>query len=240
LPASLTVPAGKNSFAVSFTPDGVSAKLANVIITGSTNGSDSGAASLNVLTASLISIGYVPSSIVGGNAAPCVVKLNGAAGPGGKSINLTSNSAFTVVPATIIVPAQSHAVSFSATTKGVDATLSTTTGASAIGVNLFAGLQLKQAYALNALPASPNVTGGQPVMVTIRLTGFAGPSGTKFTLTSNNAHAIVPASATVLQDHNAVAFMVQTTGVSLNTGATITCTGPGAVGTVQAVITVTK
>ncbi|MES1227116.1 MAG: hypothetical protein ABUL72_00505, partial [Armatimonadota bacterium] len=239
VPASVTVPAGKVAGAVSFNPDGVNADTTAQTISGNTNGADTKTTTLVVQKASFVSIGYSPSTIVGGLSGAGIVKLNGMTGSSGATVTLTSLSSLVTVPASVVFPAQTRAKSFTATTQGVNTTTLTTTNGTMGATTLSGTIQLTRATALNALPNVTSIKGGSSVTVTIRLTGYAGAGGDVFTLSSSNAHAVAPANTTVLQNHNAVAFTVTTTAVSSNTPVNITCTGPSGVGTVVATFTIT-
>ncbi|MES1228312.1 MAG: hypothetical protein ABUL72_06535, partial [Armatimonadota bacterium] len=104
LPATITVPAGATTKAFSFTPNGVDAAQ-SFSVQASSNGVTV-SSTLTVKPAGLHAFAYSPGVVVGGNNTSGVVTLNGAAGPTGTVVSLTSSSSKVQMPTTIIVPAQ--------------------------------------------------------------------------------------------------------------------------------------
>jgi hypothetical protein len=61
-------------------------------------------------------LSFTPNPVVGGHPTSCKVVVNGVAGPGGRTIAILDNSAYAVVPSTVVVPAGGTSVTFNITT----------------------------------------------------------------------------------------------------------------------------
>lgn len=66
-----------------------------------------------------IAMEFTPNPVVGGTGLSCRVVVNGVAGPGGRTISIFDNSAYSDVPASVIVPAGGTQVSFPIATRTV-------------------------------------------------------------------------------------------------------------------------
>jgi trimeric autotransporter adhesin len=92
----------------------------------------------NIVTNLVIS----PSTIKGGQNATGTITLNAPAPSGGGVVNLSSNTSYVTVPATVTVPEGQTSVSFTIMTRAVGATFTRSISASRNGVTRTANITL--------------------------------------------------------------------------------------------------
>jgi len=220
VPSRGTVAAGQTTATFTVNTKAVSATTTSTI-TGSLNGSQQ-SATLTINAAGLSRVTVSPVSVIGGNSSTGTVTLNGAAGPGGASVPLTSSNSSATVPASVNVPAGSTSTTFTITTSAVNSTTSVTITGSLAPVSKTAKLSVT-GPAVNGLTLNPTtVVGGGSSTATVTLNGMAGPAGTTVNLNSSSSSATVPATVMVPAGATSVRFTVSTTTVASNVSATIT------------------
>jgi hypothetical protein len=152
IPASVSVQPGSTTAMVTATAGSVSANQV-AIVTATFNGvSQTASLTLVGSTPALMSIGCSPASVYSGSAATCTVALSAAAGAGGATVILSSNSSSISVPASVSVPAGSTSAGFTATAANVS------TNQTAIVTATYNGVA--QTCSLAVVAAS---TGGTPL-----------------------------------------------------------------------------
>lgn len=168
------------------------------------------------------------TSNLGGFTSPTITfTLSGPAGPSGAVVTLSATpstaASFSVTTLTIAAGKTSGAVMLK--TSAVSANTTVTIKGTYNG-SISTTLVVSEA-AMSALKLSrTSVTGGSTVSVTgtITLTGAAGPSGDKVTLSSTNAAFPVPASVTVPAGAKTATFTVLSKKVTGSTSVTVTVT----------------
>lgn len=113
-PATATISAGQTlrNFSIQVTAVNfpvaatVSAKLGSTTITRN----------LTLVALVPTALAFTPTQVVGGNTVSCRVVVNGVAGPGGRTIAVFDNSAFSSMPSTVVVPPGGTQVIFDITT----------------------------------------------------------------------------------------------------------------------------
>jgi subtilase family serine protease len=220
VPASVTVPVGASSatFTVTTTPV---ASPVTAVVTGK-QGAYTVTANLTINAPSLQAVSVSPTSVAGGSSATGTVSLNGAAGPGGLSVSLSSNSASASVPASVTIPAGASSTSFAITTSSVATDASVTITASARGSSQTATLTVMTPLLLGVSIAPSAVVGGNPAVGTVTLARAAPSGGATISLLSSVGFAGVPSSVTVPAGATSGSFNVSTSGVSAASTATIT------------------
>ncbi len=156
------------------------------------------------------SVSISPNTLVGGLAATGTLTLSGTAPAGGQLVNLTTNNAGVIVPASITVPQGTSSTTFNITTVSVPADVVVTVTASANLRSSSATLTLKRTAvdAINTQKSS--IPGGQSLSASVSLTGNAGVGGLKVDLSVNDPSASVPSTVTVPFGQLFAAFSVST------------------------------
>jgi hypothetical protein len=161
----------------------------------------------------LSSLKLAVSSIAGGNPVSGKVTLQGAAFGAGSPVKLSSSSASAPVPAIVNVPAGSSAGSFSIATRGVDVAQNVTITA-VYGQTFSSTLTLMPAQLSHLVFSAPTLYGGQGTYLTAVLTGAAGPSGAKLSLSSGYPSiASVPSTLNIVAGQKSAYAKVATHGV---------------------------
>ena len=123
----------------------------------------------------LSSISCASSAISGAGTDACIVTLNGAAGPAGQAISLTSSSVAAVVPSSVTVAAGASSATFNVATSQVTSAQTAVIAGSANGVSASFSLQLTPAASgqLSVNPTSlafgnvaENTIATQPITLT--------------------------------------------------------------------------
>jgi hypothetical protein len=177
-----------------------------------------------------------PSSVVGG--ASATIRLNlapGAVAPSnGLQLSVSSSSKSVTVPSSVLMPAGSSSVSFTANTSRVTSTQNVTikvtnkqlgTSSTTLGVTAQpAPPPPTGAPTLSTVTLNPTaVTGGNTAQGTVTLSAPAS-AATVVSLASSGAAASVPASVTVASGASSASFAVSTTAVSSPASVTISAT----------------
>ncbi|MBX3119524.1 MAG: SBBP repeat-containing protein [Fimbriimonadaceae bacterium] len=220
VPATVTI-TGQTQSASFSAPTQIVAINTSVTVTA-TLGADNRSAVVDVLYASLTSLGLAPDSLVGGNNSTGTVGLDRPATGAGVPIALSSNNpAVAAVPATVTIPAGAAFVNFTVTTARVSAITNVTITATRGSVVLNAVLQVRpMTFTMSIAPAS--MPGGNSATGTVTLIEAAPPGGIVVALSSNNAAATVPASITIPVGATTGTFTVSSVPVAVNTLVTIT------------------
>ncbi len=187
-----------------------------------TLGADNRSAVVDVLYASLTSLGLAPDSLVGGNPSTGTVGLDRPATGAGVPIALSSsNPAVASVPATVTIPAGAAFVNFTVTTARVAVITNVTITATRGSVVLNAILQVRpMTFTLDVSPSA--MPGGNNATGTVTLVENAPTGGITVQLSSNNAAATVPSSITIPAGSSSGTFTVSSVPVAVDTLVTIT------------------
>jgi outer membrane protein assembly factor BamB len=219
-----TIAAGSKTGTTTVTTSQVAVNgTANVSV--SSGGSPSVA--LSVVAPKIIGLGFTPASVVGGKGNSVgKITLSANAPNGGLVIALTSNSLSATVPATVILPAGSNAVSFTVTTKGVNSTTSALISASVPAGTFPASLTLLPGV-LSSIKVPATLVGGGTGTGTVAVSVAAGPGGSVVSLSSNQSSISVPNMVTVPQGSTSASFTITCGTVGAITSATISASFGG-------------
>lgn len=128
IPASLAVASGAKAGVISFVPDGVDSTVSGSVT--ATLLPSSASQSFVIQPASIVSLSFNPASVNGGTSSIGTLRLDGAAGPSGRLVTISSNDLSVMVPATITIPSGRNTWQFVANTRGVTIDTSVTVTAS--------------------------------------------------------------------------------------------------------------
>ncbi|MES1228313.1 MAG: hypothetical protein ABUL72_06540, partial [Armatimonadota bacterium] len=234
LPSSVTVASQTKTKAFTVVTGGVSS---TTVTTNTATSGNSVQGTLTLNPATMFSLAFNQSSIVGGNNVVLTARLAGTAPAGGTIVHL-SGPASLHLPATLLVPAGKVAGAVSFNPDGVDSGTTLTIQADTIGSDIKTTPITLTPASFVSIGYSPSVIrGGQHGAGVIRLNGFTGPSGMTVNLSSNSFRVTVPATVTLGPNQRAASFSsnsvavtsnaVTTTqgvanGVTLNAGLTLT------------------
>ena len=236
VPASVIVAQGATSVTFPVSTSGEAATVSATII--ATLGSVTESQALTVTPAVLSGLVVSPTSLYGGTPATGTVNLNGAAPPGGITVNLSATSVST--PTSVVIPAGSASATFPITTKAVTtpttAVIKASSGQQSFTANL--GVLPAQLVGVSVSPASV-IGGAKPLPTgTVTFSGLAPAAGEVVQLSSSNTKvATVPSTVKVPSNANSATFQVTSKAVSTTQTATITATYGGV--SHQATLTVT-
>jgi hypothetical protein len=222
VPATVTVPAGQTTATFTVTTTAVTAN-AQAVITALQTGF-SFQATLTITTPGG-SVALSQSSVLGGLSTSAQVLLTGPAPKGGLKVLLSTNSPYASVPASITIPAGSHAGSFTVTTSPVNGTPDPIAIMETIKGTTKAVLTVLPASLHTITLSQTSVVGKTqaPITGTIKFTGLAPAAGRKVTLTSSNpAAASVQASVTVVNGQATATFTVTPHSVTTTQKVVIT------------------
>lgn len=171
-------------------------------------------ATLSILPPQVSSIALSPAAVIGGQPSTGTLTLSSAAGAGGATVALASNSPYATIPATATVPAGATSVTFTLGTSAVSGPVSASISASFAGSSRSNNLTINPP-AVASLAFSPaSVIGGQTATGTVTLNGSAPAGGFPVTLMSNSSTVPVPATITVPAGAASQSFSVTTAAVS--------------------------
>lgn len=236
VPQTVSVPEGQITASFDVNSVGVSAPV-DVDISASHNGVIK-TVTLTVLPASLLSIGFTPSVVSGGNPTVGTVTLDGFAPAGGFAVNLSSNNAALTIPGSVTVLQNTRSVSFNGTTTSVPSNTSVTVTATAgaISVQTFVDILRLNLISLTLVPST--VQGGNTSVGTVGLDFPAIGGAITISLTSSAPGvASVPATVTIPSGSTIATFNIPTVIVTSLQNVTISAT-LGAT-TIQQTLTVT-
>ena len=235
VPSSVVVPAGTT--AVNFPVTSSPVSLASAVTITATFGSATLHTTLTLTPAVVSKIGVSPASLTGGASTAFDIYINGAAGPSGNVVNLSTTSTDAIIPATVTIPAGKTGIIFTVTSKPVSSseniTLTATTGA----ISKTTILTVTPAY-VELLSVSPStIVGGKTTTISVTLYGLAGPSGIVVHLSSSSPDAKIPSTVTVPAGSRTASLTLATDSVS--TSEKITLTAATASTSVQTTLTLT-
>ncbi len=139
-----------------------------------------------------------PSTVIGGIASVDTVDVGNPAPTGGWSVNLTSNSSYVTVPASVTVPVGATSVSFPIATTQPPAPATYTITASDSGSAQSASLQVYADYVMGLSLSPTSVTGGGTSIGTVSIYQPAPAGGYVVNLSSEYPGSVsVPTSVTV-------------------------------------------
>lgn len=178
---------------------------------------------ITVEAVSVSSVVVSPASVVGGSsAASNLVTLNGPAPPGGALVMLTASDPAAAVPASVsILQGATSSAVFTITTAPVGVSTPVTITATYGGSSKTGTLTINPAILSTLKAASSKVVSGKVANTTVTLNGPAPVGGAVVTMTSSNAAAKVPATATVAQGTTKVVVPVTASYVAASTPVTI-------------------
>lgn len=224
VPATMTVAAGATTGTFTVTTTAVSASTP-VTITATLNGAKTAVLTVNPGTLNTLTLN--PTSVVGGNTSTGTVTLTGAAPAGGAIITLTDANPAATVPPSVTIAAGATSTTFTVNTTGVSANATGAVSATYAGVTRNANLTVTPA-ALSSIALNPTtVIGPVSSTATLTLNGDPPAGGALITLSSANAAATVPASATIPVGTRTATFTVTTVAVGTATSGNISGTYRG-------------
>ena len=219
-PTAVVVPAGATTATFTIPTLPVSAQTSAVL--SASFGTTTKSQTLTIYAAKLIGVSMSPSSVYGGAPSVGIVTLNGPAGPGGATVDLTTTNSALSVPATVTVPSGATTASFNATTVGLPSSTGITVNAVLGAYSVSSAFKINGTV-LHFITISPNsVVGGVITTGTVNLAGVAPAGGFVVSLSSNNPAASVPTSVTVPAGASTVTFSISTTPVSAVTTLSVT------------------
>jgi len=236
VPATFTVVPGANSTTFNIVSTPVNA-VTYVTLTATYPSGRAVTAIVTVNPYKLTGLTVTPAELVGGSPASGTVTVAKAAPAGGITVALSSNSAFAVVPASVLVPAGTTSIGFSITTARVSAVTPVIVTATLAGLDAQAATTLDPVTVSSVFFTPASVLGGNPTTGNVTLTSVAPPGGVTVTLASNTGYATVPATVDVLPGASLAEFAVSTKLVPAQTSATITATVGASVKTGTLVLT---
>jgi uncharacterized repeat protein (TIGR01451 family) len=199
----------------------VSGNEADIITSNNTVTRTSGVRTLSSLT-------FTPSTVAGCKDSVGKVVLNGTAPSGGVTVSLASDNPLVTVPPSVIVPASTTNVTFTATTSPVATSQPVTVTATLGPASKSATLTLRP-IGVQSLSISPNpATGGSTATGTVTLECAAAPGDVLVAITStNNSAAQVPSSLIVPAGALSQDFTITTGNVSTTSSSTIKASSAG-------------
>lgn len=231
VPASVTVPVGKNVITFNVTTSAVLTS-SDVTITATT-GAVEASGTLNVRPVVVKTVVMNPLTVVGPASSVGTITLTEAAPVGGVTVTLSSNNASAVVPASISIAAGKTSVTFTTTTKATGTPQVATITAGLNGATSTGTLTVTPVLVSTLTVAPTSVTGGTTATGTVKLVS-APTVDTVVTLTSaNTAIVTVPATVTVLKGTTTATFTVTTKKPAAQTAVTLSAVTGGAAKTVS-------
>jgi alpha-tubulin suppressor-like RCC1 family protein len=225
-PISLSIAGGQTSANFVFVTQGVTTTTTATLGVSRVNAEKSG--SIDILAANLSSMTPSVDSLLGGNEDILYPVLNGEAGPQ-YTLFLSSQdtNALTVQP-TYTIPQNTNSGSFRLKTLPVSIdtgiAVSANDGHGHTITRIITVLEARVSY-FTAGPST--VTGGRPLLATVSLAGFAGPTGDLVTITSNKS-AVTGTSGNVVSGESYRYFQLQTRQVDVPMVVTLTAVTIGA------------
>jgi hypothetical protein len=189
---------------------------------------------------------FNPSSVVGGNPSTGTISIASAAGVGGMTFNLSSDTGAVSVPGSVTILEGDTSANFTATTTLVGASVTATiTGTSSVGSVTAVGTLQVTAIGVTSVTFVPSrVRGGAAgaagrSTMTITIDAPAPGGGLVVNVTSSNPSiATIPSTVTILAGQTSRAVTVTTRRVSRTLATLVTATAGGKSG--SAILTVTR
>ncbi len=220
VPASVTVAQGAHSATFTALAGSVSTATA-VTLTASLPGA-ARTVTVTVLPPAVSNLTLTPSSVTEGAPAEGTVILDQAAGSGGMLVQLASDSAAALVPASVPIPAGQSSATFAVSTAPVSTATTAVITATAGGVSATASLTVNPVPLASVGVSPASLAGGSSALGTVTLAVPAVGGGALVSLSSSDAALVVPASVTVLAGSTTATFPVTTFAVSTSTPVTVT------------------
>lgn len=234
VPASVTVPVGKNVITFNVTTSAVLTS-SDITITATT-GAVEASGTLNVRPVVVKTVVLNPLTVVGPASSVGTITLTEAAPVGGVVVTLSSNNASAVVPASISIAAGKTSGTFTTTTKATGTPQVATITAGLNGATSTGTLTVTPVLVSTLTVAPTSVTGGTNATGTVKLVS-APTVDTVVTLTSaNTAIVTVPATVTVLKGTTMATFTVTTKKPAAQTAVTLSAVTGGAAKTVSVTV----
>lgn len=212
-PTTVTVPAGMTTYNFALKTSAVSSKVWVRITVGGMY------AFIYVVPATISNL-TAPPSVQAGVLAEIQVILNGPAGPSGDVVSLSSNSVAVTVPTSVTVPAGAKSMWIGLKTSVVGSSTPVTVTGTTGTVSQTATFSVMPS-GLQGISVTPNsVIAGAVVQAKVTLVHPTSNVAT-VNLSSNNAAAPVPATASIGPGDTSYSFLIRTRGVSSSTQATI-------------------
>ena len=219
VPAAVTVPAGKSIVVFTLTSAVVQSSR-DVQIVASCNGSNVQAA-LRVSILTVASVVCKPAVVNGGVKTACLITLTGPVPVGGLIVQLLSDKASVVVPASVVIPAGKTSGTFTATTLVVGARVDAEITATLSGESVDGVLSVLPPVVASVVISPNRVIGGTVTSGVVKLAKAVSVAVT-VELSSNVALvAGVPQSVVIPAGAVSAAFQVTTQAVLLNKTVTI-------------------
>lgn len=234
VPASVTVPAGKNYVSFKFMTGAVSTTETPSITAGTAPNTAS--ASLTINAATLTRLDLKPSPVVGGNTVSGIAVLNGKAGTGGASGTVTShNTAVANNTSSPTIAAGSNYGTFKISTNPVATSTSVQFDVTVNGVTVSSNLTVDPAAPSSLSFTANPVHGGTTVKCRLYMTGKAPAGGLDVAVVSDKPGTATCATPVHIYPGNAFSsqFTITTSPVAANTLVTFTATYNGQTATGQ-------
>ena len=185
-----------------------------------------------------VSVTLAKDPLYSGEMTWVAVQLTAAVPTGGATINLSSsNPGVLPVPATINMPGNTAWLQFQVQAGQVSAPTPVTITATLNSGSAVAQFTL-QPTSLNSLTISPGtISGGAQPQGIVMLNGQAPAGGALVTLSSNSPAVSPPAAVTIEPGGFSASFPIPTSGVTVNTTATVTATYNGVASQAQVTLT---
>ena len=234
VPASVTVAAGQTTATFSTATSAVASTVTSTIT--ATYNATTASATLEVKAPMLVSVGFNPSSVVGGVSSTGTVTISSPAPTAGLTIGLQCDVADATVPATVKIAAGATSANFSITTRAV-ATDRTAKITANLGTSSMTSPLAITAPKLVSNQLNPSLVGaGQSSVATITISSPAPTGGLTIAMASNDASAAVPATVTIAAGATTATATVTTLSSAVDHSATISATLNGA--TTSSVLTI--
>jgi len=222
VPSAVTVPAGK-SIAVFTLTSTVVQSSRDVQIMASCNGTSVQAA-LRVSILTVSSVLCKPAVVDGGVKAAGLITLTGVAPVGGMTVQLLSDKASVVVPASVVIPAGKSSVAFTATTLVVGARVDAEITATLSGESAECPLSVLPPVLAGVVITPSSVKGGVVASGVVKLAKAVSVAVMVALSSSDSGAASVPQSVTIPAGSVSVSFQITTTAVLVNKSILISAT----------------
>ena len=223
VPASVTIPAGTNTFSFAITTTAVAAST--TITATYATASQAATLTTTVVTAPALQSVFLSTGVsIAGVPVQGTITLTSPAPTGGLTVALASSSPLATVPATVVIPSGNTFQTFPIDIGASPTTSAATITATYAGVARTAALTIGQ-LALSIGPTS--VPGGLPITGTVSLPTPAPDSGALVSLVSSSPDAIVPASVMIPAGAASQTFTIATLNAPPTRLATITASYGG-------------
>ena len=171
------------------------------------------------------SLSCAPASLGSNTSATCTVTLGQAAGSGGVTVALSSNTLVLTIPATVSVAALATSATFTATAGTLSAGQTATVTASLNGGSQTTSVLLAGPAVLSSVSCSPGaLSSGALSSCTATLSQAAGSGGATVALSSSATALTVPATVSIAAGATTAAFTATAGTISTALTATVTAT----------------